>query len=140
MDILFDLTGVVIGFEQLSYETTETDTTSVIGVAVIVQRGILRRDVVVSAFTRDGTAIGVCVCACGHMCVLCKRKDACTFSQYTHLLALSPVQSWERLGIRLSTTCFIKPCQSADGYFCMHSILCPSFCIECTYIVLHSWE
>ena len=86
MDILFDLTGVVIGFEQPSYETTETDTTSVIEVAVIVQRGILRRDVVVSVFTQDGTAIGVCVCvcACGHMCVLCKRKDACTFSQYTH--------------------------------------------------------
>ena len=64
MDIPFDLTGVVIGFEQPSYETTETDTTSVIEVAVIVQRGILRRDVVVSVFTRDGTAIGVCVCVC----------------------------------------------------------------------------
>ena len=43
-----------------------------------------------------------------------------------HLLALSPVQSWDRLGTRLST-CFIKPCQSADGYFCMHNMLCPSF-------------
>ena len=66
MDVLFHLTGVVIGFEQPSYQTTETDATtySVLEVYVIVQRGILRRDVVVTAFTQEGIALGVNVCVC----------------------------------------------------------------------------
>ena len=62
---------MVIGFEQSSYETTETDATSALEIVVLVHRGVLRRNIVVTLSTdsEDRSARGLCACACVCMCV-----------------------------------------------------------------------
>ena len=62
---------MVIGFEQSSYETTETDATSALEIVVLVHRGFLRRNIVVTLSTdsEDRSARGLCACACVCMCV-----------------------------------------------------------------------
>ena len=62
---------MVIGFEQSSYETTETDATSALEIVVLVHRGGLRRNIVVTLSTdsEDRSARGLCACACVCMCV-----------------------------------------------------------------------